>query len=86
MGCITRRCVMLLSIACMGCDMETTAYSKKKVQEMLDYLKEIGLSVYGPVFKDVVEYPALMDYDADEIISRMKHIQDDTIEYSEDWL
>ena len=30
----------------MGCDMETTAYRKKKVQEMLDYLKEIGLSVY----------------------------------------
>ena len=50
----------------MGCDMKTPAYRKKKVQEMLDYLKEIGLSVYGPVFKDGVEYPALMDYDADE--------------------
>ncbi len=69
----------------MGCDMETPAYRKKKVQEMLDYLSEIGLSVYGPVFKDGVEYHALMDYDADEIISRRKHIQDGTIEYSDDW-
>lgn len=84
--CTTRHFVMPSSIACMGCDMETPAYRKKKVQEMLDYLSEIGLSVYGPVFKDGVEYPALMDYDADEIINRRKHIQDDTIEYSEDWL
>ena len=70
----------------MGYDMETPAYRKKKVQEMLDYLKEIGLSVYGLVFKDGVEYHALMDYDADEIISRRKHIQDDTMKYSKDWL
>lgn len=76
---------MQSSMQRMGCDMETPAYRKKKVQEMLDYLKEIGLSVYGPVFKDGVEYPALMDYDADEIVSRRKHIQNDTIEYSEDW-
>ena len=69
----------------MGCNMETPAYSKKEVQEMLDYLKEIGLSVYGPVFHDGVQYPALMDYGVDDIISRRKHIQDDTIEYSEDW-
>ena len=68
----------------MGCNMNTPAYRKKKVQEMLDYLSEIGLSVYGPVFKDGVEYPALMNYDAHEIISRSKHIQYDTIEYSED--
>lgn len=52
---------------------------------MLDYFKEIGLSVYGPVFKDGVEYPALMDYNAEEIVSRRKHIQADTIEYSEDF-
>ena len=70
----------------MGCDMKTPAYRKKKVQEMLDYLSEIGLSVCGPVFKDGVEHPAFMDYDADEIISRRKHIQDGTIEYSDDWL
>ena len=69
----------------MGCNMDTPAYRKKKVKEMLDYLEEIGLSVCGPVFKDGVEYPALMTYDADEIISRRKHIQNDTIEYSEDW-
>ena len=41
-----RRFVMQSSMQLMGCDMETTAYRKKKVQEMLDYLKEIGLSVY----------------------------------------
>lgn len=64
--------------------METTAYRKKEIQEMLDYLKEIGLSVYGPVFKDGVEYQALMDYNADEIVSCRKHIQDDTIEYNEE--
>ena len=80
-----RRFVMQSSMQLMGCDMETPAYRKKKVQEMLDYLKEIGLSVYGPVFKDGVEYPALMDYDADEIISRRKHIQNGTIKYNKDW-
>ena len=81
-----RRFVMQSSTQLMGCNMETPAYRKKKVQEMLDYLKEIGLSVCGPVFKDGVEYPAFMDYDADEIISRRKHIQDGTIKYSKDWL
>ena len=83
---ITKHFVMQSSTQLMGCNMKTTAYRKKKVQEMLDYLSEIGLYVYGPVFKDGVEHPAFMDYDADEIVIRRKHIQDGTIEYSDDWL
>ena len=83
---ITKHFVMQSSTQLMGCNMNTPAYRKKKVQEMLDYLSEIGLSVYGPVFEDGVEYPACMDYDADDIVSRRKHIQNGTIEYSNDWL
>ena len=57
---------------------------KKTVQNFLDYLEDLGLSVYGPTMSEGVEYPSYMDYDANDIVNRRKLIDSDALFYSED--
>lgn len=61
--------------------METTRYSVKTVQKFMDYLSEIGLSVYGQSMNAETgeELGAFMDYNAAEIVARRKHIEQDTL-------
>lgn len=61
--------------------METTRYSVKTVQKFMDYLSEIGLSVYGQNMNTETgeELDAFMDYNATEIVARRKHIEQDTL-------
>ena len=65
--------------------MATKRYTKKTIEGVLEHFKELGLAVYGPVMQDNLELPALMDYDANDIINRRKCIENDTLEVSDDW-
>lgn len=50
-------------------------YQKKTVEQFMEYLNEMGLSVYGPsMTPDGRETGALMDYDVDTILARRKYI------------
>lgn len=61
-------------------------YQKKTVEQFMAYLKDIGLSVYGPnMTLEGEELDALMDYDAEAIVARRKHIDKDTLWSSEDY-
>lgn len=53
----------------------------KTVEEWLNHLSELGLSVYGPNMDAETgqEYPACMDYNAEEIVQRRKHMYDGTM-------
>lgn len=53
--------------------MNTPRYTEKTVQKFLDYLSEIGLSVYGQAMNDKGEKEmGCMDYDAKTIVLRRK--------------
>lgn len=53
--------------------MNTPRYTEKTVQKFLDYLNEIGLSVYGQAMNDKGEKQhGCMDYDAKAIVLRRK--------------
>lgn len=53
--------------------MNTPRYTEKTVQKFLDYLNEIGLSVYGQAMNDKgEEQHGCMDYDAKTIVMRRK--------------
>lgn len=53
--------------------MSTPRFTEKTVQKFLDYLNEIGLSVYGQAMNDKGEkQPGCMDYDAKTIVLRRK--------------
>lgn len=53
--------------------MNTPRYTEKTVQKFLDYLNEIGLSVYGQAMNDKGEkQQGCMDYDAKTIVLRRK--------------
>lgn len=55
------------------------------LRRVIDYLEEeLGLSVYGATCHDGVEFPSCMDYDADAVIDRRKHVMNDTLEWSGD--
>ena len=59
---------------------------QKTVQKFIDYLEDLGLSVYGPCMsKDGCEYPSHMDYDAEKIVTRRKLMDADAIFSSEDF-
>ncbi len=61
-------------------------YQKKTVEQFMAYLEDIGLSVYGPnMTLEGEELDALMDYDAEDIVARRKHIDKDTLWSSEDY-
>lgn len=61
-------------------------YQKKTVEQFTAYLNDIGLSVYGPSMTlEGEELPALMDYSAEEIVARRKHIDNDTLWSEEDY-
>lgn len=50
-------------------------YQKKTVEQFMEYLNEMGLSVYEPsMTPDGCETGALMDYDVDTILARRKYI------------
>lgn len=52
-----------------------TRYQKKTIEKFMEYLNEMGLSVYGPsMTPDGEETGALMDYDVDTILARRKYI------------
>ncbi len=52
----------------------------KTIKNVLAYLEEKDLSVYGPnMSEDGQEFPSQMDYTYAEIINRCKHIKDDTL-------
>lgn len=69
----------------MSREMSTPRYQLKTVQKFLDYLNEIGLSVYGQSMTlDGEELPACMDYDAEEIVARRKHTENETFWSAED--
>lgn len=50
-------------------------YRRATIQKFLDYLEELDLQVYGPCYKDGVEYQSNMDYDADDIVNRRNVVQ-----------
>lgn len=55
--------------------------TRKTIETVLAHLQSLDLSVYGPNM-DVdtgEELEALMDYTADDIIKRRKHIEKDTL-------
>lgn len=63
---------------------EVKRYHKKTVEQFMMYLQDIGLSVYGPSMTlEGEELPALMDYDAEHIVARRKHIDKETLWSSE---
>lgn len=50
-------------------------YQKKTVEKFMEYLNEMGLSVYGPsMTSEGEETGALIDYDADTVVARYKYI------------
>lgn len=52
-----------------------TRYQKKTVEKFIEYLNEMGLSVYGPsMTPEGEETGALMDYDADTVVARYRYI------------
>ena len=55
--------------------------NRKTIENMINYFSEIGLTVYGPNMdaESGEEFCSLMDYTADEIILRAKHIKNDTL-------
>lgn len=53
--------------------MNTPRYTEKTVQKFLDYLNEIGLSVYGQAMNEKGQKEqGCMDYDAKNIVLRRK--------------
>lgn len=55
-------------------------YQKKTVEQFMEYLNEMGLSVYGPsMTPEGEETGALMDYDADTVVARRKYITKGTL-------
>lgn len=55
-------------------------YQKKTVEQFMEYLNEMGLSVYGPsMTPEGEETGALMDYDADTVVARYKYITKGTL-------
>lgn len=55
-------------------------YQKKTIEKFIEYLNEMGLSVYGPsMTPDGEETGALMDYDADTVVARHKYITKGTL-------
>lgn len=55
--------------------MRTPKYSEKTVQKFVDYLNEIGLSVYGNHMINGVDCGGCMDYESDQIILRRKLVE-----------
>lgn len=54
------------------------------IRKIVKHFEELGLSVYGANM-DVdqgYEFPSLMDYDAEAIIKRRRHIEKGTLEFS----
>lgn len=55
-------------------------YQKKTVEQFMEYLNEMGLSVYGSsMTPEGEETGALMDYDADTIVARYKYTNKRTL-------
>lgn len=54
-----------------------TRPTRKTIQQVLEHLQQLGLSVYGPGMDTNTgeEIGALMDYEVDDIIKRRKHIE-----------
>lgn len=63
--------------------MAAKRYTKKTIAGVLEHLKELDLAVYGPAMQDNIQYPSLMDYNAEDIVNRRKHIEKDTLEISD---
>lgn len=54
---------------------------KRTIKKVIDFLDELGLSVYGQNM-DVdsgQEFPSLRYYDLEDIIKRYNHIKNDTL-------
>ena len=65
--------------------MKTKRKQVKTIQAFLDYLNELGLTVYGQSMDESgCEYPSLMDYDATMIAIRRQHVGRGTIHSAED--
>lgn len=57
-----------------------TRYQKKTIEKFIEYLNEMGLSVYGPsMTPEGEETGALMDYDVDTVVARYKYITKGTL-------
>jgi len=62
---------------------ESTTYRPqlKTVEQWVNHLKELGLRVYGSNMniKTGQEFCSCMDYNAEEIVARRKHMHDGTL-------
>ena len=59
-------------------------YQKATIKALVEYLEHYGLSVYGAYMHNGVQSHGCMDYDVDQIMERIKHIENGTLETNYD--